>query len=132
MNTVYIVNETAMDSVLINLPPYISGGDSGLGYGMRAIKLHTDGVMIQDGINAVLAIYPNAKVTAERSQAHAWCGHETTWGGVRAGAGRKTLTNEPAIEATVNLPASLDAKAKRLGDGNRSAGIRKALEAITE
>lgn len=53
------------------------------------------------------------------------------WGGARPGAGRHTLADdEPTIEGTISLPQSLDAKAKRLGDGNRSAGIRKALESF--
>jgi len=55
------------------------------------------------------------------------------WGGARAGAGRKPLAGvEPTVEGTISLPVSLDAKAKRIGDGNRSAGIRKALESFTE
>jgi len=55
------------------------------------------------------------------------------WGGARPGAGRKPLmVNEPTIKGTISLPASLDVKAKRLGDGNRSAGIRKALEFLTK
>ena len=55
------------------------------------------------------------------------------WGGTRPGAGRKPLmVDEPTIEGTISLPASLDVKAKRLGDGNRSAGIRKALESLAE
>jgi len=57
----------------------------------------------------------------------------TTWGGARPGAGHPALVaGEPTIESTICLPASLDAKAKRLGDGNRSAGIRKALESFIE
>jgi len=55
-----------------------------------------------------------------------------TWGGARPNAGRPALADEPTIEGTICLPASLDAKAKRLGDGNRSAGIRKALESLAE
>lgn len=55
------------------------------------------------------------------------------WGGARPGAGRKPLAdNEPTIEGTITLPSSLDAKAKRIGAGNCSAGIRKALETFTE
>lgn len=54
------------------------------------------------------------------------------WGGARPGAGRKSLADEPTVEGTISLPQSLDAKAKRLGGGNRSAGIRKALESFTE
>jgi len=55
-----------------------------------------------------------------------------TWGGARPGAGRPRLTNEPTVEATISLPASLDAKAQQIGGGNRSAGIRLALEAFGE
>lgn len=54
------------------------------------------------------------------------------WGGARSGAGRKPLADEPTVEGTISLPQSLDAKAKRLGNGNRSAGIRLALESFTE
>lgn len=51
-------------------------------------------------------------------------------GGARPGAGRPRLTDEPTVEATISLPASLDAKAQQIGGGNRSAGIRLALEAF--
>lgn len=51
-------------------------------------------------------------------------------GGARPGAGRPRLTDEPTIEATITLPTSLDAKAQQIGGGNRSAGIRLALEAF--
>jgi hypothetical protein len=54
------------------------------------------------------------------------------WGGARSGAGRPKLADGPTIEATVSLPQAQDAKAKRLGDGNRSAGVRRALDAYTE
>lgn len=53
-------------------------------------------------------------------------------GGARPGAGRPRLTDEPTIEATITLPASLDAKAQQIGGGNRSAGVRLALEAFSE
>lgn len=51
-------------------------------------------------------------------------------GGARPGAGRPRLTDEPTIEATITLPTSLDAKAQQIGGGNRSAGVRLALEAF--
>ena len=54
------------------------------------------------------------------------------WGGSRQGAGRHLLADkDPTVDSKVCLPASLDAKAKLLGNGNRSAGIRKALEICT-
>ena len=57
----------------------------------------------------------------------------SAWGGARQGAGRPSLaTGEPTVEGTISLPAALDAKAKRIGGGNRSAGVRKALEAFME
>lgn len=128
---VYIVNETEMDLVRVADLPHISWHDSGLGYGRKAILLRTAGVCIQDGIDAVLASYPDARVTANRSEAHRWLSGGA-WGGARQGAGRKPLADEPTVECTVSLPASLSAKAMRIGDGNRSSGVRKALEAFAE
>lgn len=132
MKNVYIVNEIEMDPALVADLSYVSWHDSGLGYGRKAIMLHTEGVCIQDGIDAVLAAYPDAKVTANRSEAHRWLAGRD-WGGARQGSGRKPLAaDEPTVEGTISLPSSLDAKAKRLGGGNRSGGIRRALESIAE
>lgn len=56
----------------------------------------------------------------------------TPHGGARPGAGRPRLADEPTVEATISLPTSLAEKASRLGEGNRSEGIRRALEAFAE
>lgn len=55
------------------------------------------------------------------------------WGGAREGAGRPPLdATESAMRSTITLPPALDDKALRLGNGNRSEGIRKALAAFVE
>ena len=132
MAIMYIVNGEAMDFSKINFLNYIEAEDARLGHGNKAILLRTSGSLIANGVNAVLSVYPAARVTALRSQAATWLRELGTWGGSRPGAGRPRLADEPTTEATILLPASLDTKAQRIGDGNRSAGIRLALEAFNE
>lgn len=51
----------------------------------------------------------------------------TTHGGPRPGAGRPPLTDDPANPTekhTVTAPASIWRLLERLGDGNRSEGLR--------
>ena len=50
------------------------------------------------------------------------------WGGARPGAGRPSVAEE-TIETTVTLSADQAAKAERIGYGNRSKGIRRAIDA---
>lgn len=58
-----------------------------------------------------------------------------THGGKRraAGRGRKPLaTTEPTVKVSITLLSSQVEAAKQLGDGNLSAGIRKAIEMTTQ
>lgn len=66
--------------------------------------------------------------------------HEIEWphsaatrrGGAREGAGAKTADGVVGVRRhTVTLDAESDAIAKRLGDGDRSLGIRRALQIAT-
>lgn len=50
-------------------------------------------------------------------------------GGVRDGAGRPTLGKEPLRKATVFLDEKTVDKARKIGDGSVSAGIRTAVKA---
>lgn len=130
LTTVYIVNSEPVDLNKVVLPNYVEGREAGLGYGYKAVALATHGSLIQHGIDALVSVYPSARVTSLRSQAATWCHELGTWGGARPGAGRPRLTDEPTVEATISLPTSLDTKAQQIGAGNRSAGIRLALEAF--
>lgn len=58
-----------MDLAKVTLPPYIGKRDSGLGYGELVWMLFGDGVKVQGGVDAVLAVYPNAFVTDSRIEA---------------------------------------------------------------
>lgn len=49
-------------------------------------------------------------------------------GGAREGAGRPALSTEAIERITVTLPESYRVRASEIGDGNVSAGIRKAIE----
>lgn len=50
------------------------------------------------------------------------------------GGGRKPLasTDDPTQRQDVTMPASYWAKARELGDGNASAGIRVALDRVED
>lgn len=52
------------------------------------------------------------------------------WGGPRRGAGRKTIGDVPMIRTNIMLDRETISKAHGLGDGNVSAGVRKALTRI--
>lgn len=51
-----------------------------------------------------------------------------TRGGPREGAGRPRLEAEPQRRHNIMLSDAVADKARKLGNGNLSAGIRKALE----
>ena len=55
----------------------------------------------------------------------------TTHGGIRPGAGRKTGSTKPATRRSgifVRLSEAELEQAKAIGEGNASAGVRKALD----
>lgn len=136
MPDLFVVNNTEMDATRIPDVPGVSFRGTGLGYGWRAARLHTEGASanLQDGFAAVQGVYPQARATASEQQAFEWLAGENavvTWGGARPGAGRPALAEgEATVRSTVTLPASLDEVALRIGNGNRSDGIRKALAAF--
>jgi hypothetical protein len=52
-------------------------------------------------------------------------------GGKRQGQGRKAQDGAKAVQrVNTSLDAATIAKARKLGDGNLSAGIRKAVNAV--
>lgn len=51
-------------------------------------------------------------------------------GGSREGAGRPRKESEPQKRRNISLSDRLAEKAKQIGNGNISDGIRKALEAF--
>lgn len=51
-------------------------------------------------------------------------------GGARDGAGRKPLKDEPMTRVNVMLDEATIAKAKQIGGGNLSEGIREAVRRI--
>jgi hypothetical protein len=46
--------------------------------------------------------------------------------------GRPKATTEPAVQVSTRLPAALDAKARRIGNGSLVEGLRRALRAYPE
>ncbi len=55
-----------------------------------------------------------------------------TAGGPREGAGRPRMEKQKQTRRNIMLSDRLIEKAKKIGDGNISDGIRKALEAFGE
>lgn len=57
----------------------------------------------------------------------------TTHGGLRPGAGRPPLDDDPANPTerhTITLPANVWRRIEALGEGNRSAGIRTLIDIL--
>lgn len=66
----YVVADEQIDLMRVDLPNYImakTGPASNC-----AVTLNTQGSKMQDGIDAVLAVYPDAQVTALHSIAFQW------------------------------------------------------------
>jgi len=69
----YIVNNEEMDVAAVTWPRYVWQRDSGLGYGDRCWIVETNGAKVEDGVQAVLDVYPQARVTANQRKAAEWC-----------------------------------------------------------
>ena len=51
-------------------------------------------------------------------------------GGKREGAGRPRIAGDIQVRRNITLSESLAEKAKQIGDGNLSEGVRRAIEAF--
>ena len=103
-------------TMLLDYPPALRAGDVVEFLGFEPGNCVA--IRLQDGTEmAVDAAYVSADFI------------KPSWGGARQGAGRPALADEPTVERTISFPLPLDAAAKRLGSGNRSAGVRLAIEA---
>ncbi len=58
--------------------------------------------------------------------------NKKTAGGTREGAGRPRMEKGKQTRRNITLSDRLIAKAQKIGDGNISEGIRRALEAFGE
>lgn len=68
----FILSDTPIDLLAVNLPPYIGGHDTHPLAGGRCTVLTTGGARIEDGIAAVLAVYPAARATTSKDEAADW------------------------------------------------------------
>lgn len=137
MPDLYVVNDTEMDAMRVPDVAGVTWRSAELGHGWRVVRLHTEGASenLQDGFVAVQSVYPAARATSLQSEATRWLRGEddVSRGGARPGAGRPALAEgQETVRSTITLPASLDEKALRLGRGNRSEGIRRALAVCEE
>lgn len=71
----FIINDTPINLLEINLPPYIGVSDTHPMAGGRCTVLVTGGASIEDGIAAVLAVYPDARATTDKAEAAEWLKH---------------------------------------------------------
>jgi hypothetical protein len=68
----FIVSDTPINLLEVNLPPYIGIGDTHPMYGGRCTVLYNGGAAIADGVAAVLAVYPDARATTSKQEAAEW------------------------------------------------------------
>lgn len=68
----FIVSDEPINLVAVNLPPHIGVGDTHPMHSNRCIVLYNGGNAIADGIDAVLAVYPDARATTSKEEAAQW------------------------------------------------------------
>ena len=69
----FIVNDEPMDVAAVDVPNHIRVRDSGVGYGSRCLIVECGGAAVDAGVDAFRAVYPNLRVTSERSEAARLC-----------------------------------------------------------
>lgn len=67
--TRYVVSSQEIDVAKINKPAHIEICDSMTGWGAHCKKVRCGGVAVEDGVEAIRAVYPDIQVTANRSKA---------------------------------------------------------------
>lgn len=73
MNTyAFIVSDTPINLVAVNLPPYIGVHDTHSLASERCLVLTCGGANIDQGIAAVLTVYPDARATTSKEEAGEW------------------------------------------------------------
>lgn len=68
----FIVSDTPINLLKVNLPHYIGIGDTHPMNGGRCTVLYNGGASIEDGVRAVLAVYPDARATTSKEEAAEW------------------------------------------------------------
>jgi hypothetical protein len=66
----YIVSKSeAIDLELVDIPPFASVRDSGLGWGNQCLIVETGPGGMDKALDAFRAVYPSIRVTADRKKA---------------------------------------------------------------
>lgn len=104
---------------------------STLDYAMSVVQLDSDG-FIMNSNDAVELVMAGCQVSRQRAvtvvaQAARRMRHDDT-----ASSPGRPATMADGETVAIYLPASMIAKARRLGDGNISAGVRRCIEAHDE
>lgn len=68
----FIVTDTPIDFLAVELPPHIGVSETHPLSGGRCVVLSTAGSRIEDGIAAVLAVYPDVRATTDKMEAGEW------------------------------------------------------------
>lgn len=68
----FIVTDTPINFLAVELPPHISIHDTHPMASGRCIVLTTGGARIEDGVAAVLAVYPDVRTTTDKAEAAEW------------------------------------------------------------
>jgi len=71
-NYFFVISETPINLLTIDLPPYIGVHDTHPLASERCTVFYGGGSKVQDFVAAVLAIYPDARATTSKEEAGEW------------------------------------------------------------
>lgn len=122
MNTyAFIVSDEPLNLVDVNLPPFIGFSTTHPLASARCLVLYCGGASIEDGIAAVLVVYPDARATTSKEEAADWLKHHIT-----PHKGGRTIKRSTDVTPEVNaMLVALKERGISLGDLVEEAAQRK-------
>lgn len=125
MNTyAFIVSDEQINLLDVNLPPFIGFSTTHPLASARCLVLYCGGANIDQGVAAVLAVYPDARATTSKEEAADWLKHHIT-----PHKGGRTIKRSTDVTPEVNaMLATLKERGISLGDLVEEAAQRKIAE----
>lgn len=120
----FIVSETPINLLAVNLPPYIGVHETHPLSSARCLVLSCGGANIEAGVSAVLAVYPDARATLSREEAADWLRRHIT----PHKGGRTIKRSTDVTPETQQALETLRQAGISLGDLVEEAALRKVSE----